>query len=114
NNTIRECRAELPQGSYGNPFALSGWAFSGPHYLITNSRATSCTAVGVNDGLSHGFNSGGVNLANIKDCEVDGNTFIDCYGAAYSDTGTIDGLRVTNNTVIRGWQGGGLANSVGP
>src|SRR5205823_10267867 len=57
-----------------------------------------------------GFTSGGVNLANVKDCEIDGNTFIDCFGTAYSDTGSIDGLRVTNNTVIRGWQGVGLAN----
>jgi hypothetical protein len=108
NNIIRECRAEQPQGTYGNPFALSGWTFSTPNHLITNSKVVNCTAIGVNDGLSHGFTSGGVNLANVKECVVDSNTFIDCYGAAYIDVGSIDGLTVTNNTVVRGWMAIGL------
>ena len=65
--------------------------------------------MGVNDGRTNGFTSGGVSLANVKNCEIDGNTFIDCYGAAYTDVGSIDGLRITNNTVVRGWQGVGLS-----
>ncbi len=101
NDIIRDCRAELPRGTYGNPFALAGTAAC----PITNSKVVGCTAVGINDGSNHGFTSGGVNLAYVKDCEVDGNTFIDCYGAGYLDVGTIDGLRVTNNTVVRGWMG---------
>ena len=105
NNVIQFCRAELPQGNYGNPFALAGWS----PYLITHSRVVSCTAVGVNDGLGNGFNTGGVNLAYVKDCQIDSNTFADCYGASYQDTGSCDGLRVTNNTVIRGWLGVGLS-----
>lgn len=109
NNIIRECRAELPQGTCGNPFALAGWVNSPPWHLIVNSKVVSCTAVGANDGLTNGFTSGGVNMANVKNCEIDGNTFIDCFGAAYLDVGSIDGLRVTNNTVVRGWQGVGVA-----
>jgi parallel beta helix pectate lyase-like protein len=110
NNVIQFCRAELPKGNYGNPFALVGWVNTTPYHLITDSKVIFCTAVGVNDGLAHGFTTGGVNLANVKDCQIDGNTFTDCYGAAYIDTGSCDGLRVTNNTVIRGWQGVGLAD----
>ena len=113
NNVIQFCRAELPQGNYGNPFALAGWVWGNQH-LITNSRVASCTALGVNDGLARGFTSGGVNLANVKDCQIDGNTFTDCFGAAYIDTGSVDGLSVTNNTVVRGWQGVGLASSTLP
>ncbi len=113
NNVIQFCRAELPQGNYGNPFALAGWVWGNQH-LITNSKVASCTAVGVNDGLARGFTSGGVNLANVKDCQIDGNTFTDCYGAAYIDTGSVDGLSVTNNTVVRGWQGVGLASTTLP
>jgi hypothetical protein len=113
NNVIQFCRAELPQGNYGNPFALAGWVWGNQH-LITNSKVASCTAVGVNDGLARGFTSGGVNLANVKDCQIDSNTFTDCFGAAYIDTGSVDGLSVTNNTVVRGWQGVGLASSTLP
>ena len=113
NNVIQFCRAELPNGNYGNPFALAGWVWGNQH-LITNSKVVSCTAVGVNDGLAHGFTTGGVNLANVKDCQIDGNTFTDCYGAAYIDTGSVDGLSVTNNTVVRGWEGVGLASSTLP
>jgi hypothetical protein len=114
NNTIENCRAELPQGTYGNPFALAGWTFTTPKYLLTNSRVVGCTAVGVNNGSQTGFTSGGVNVANLKNCTVDSNTFIDCFGAAYIDSGSVDGLAVTNNSVTRGWQGVGLANPALP
>ena len=116
NNVIQYCRAELPQGNHQGPFGLAGWVWSEPKHLLTNSKVLSCTAVGVNSGLSTGpgFASGGVNLANIKDCQIDGNTFIDCFGAAYIDTMSLDGLQITNNTVIRGWQAVGVANWVMP
>jgi hypothetical protein len=110
NDVIDSCRAEQPQGNYGSPFSLTGRI----PYLITNSKVTSCTAVGANNGGLTLWTPGGVNLADIKDCQVDGNTFIDCQSAAYSDSGTVDGLQVTNNTVIRGWQGVGLANQLLP
>jgi hypothetical protein len=110
NNVIDSCRAEQPQGNYGSPFALVGRI----PYLIVNSKVVSSTAVGVNTGVFAGFTSGGANLTNVKDCQVDGNTFIDCQGASYQDSGSCDGLQITNNTVIRGWQGVGLANSVLP
>jgi hypothetical protein len=103
-NVIQSCRAELPQGNYGSPFALFGWS----PYVIVNAKVLSSTAIGVNDGLADGFTSGGVNLADVKDCQIDSNTFTDCFGAAYEDTGSCDGLSVTNNTVIRGWGGVGL------
>ncbi len=31
----------------------------------------------------HGFTTGGVNLGSVEDCQIDGNTFTDCYGAAH-------------------------------
>lgn len=114
NDIIQFCRAEQPWGNYGNPFGLSGWINSAPTHLITNSKVVSSYAGGVNDGLPNGFTSGGVNLCNVKDCQIDGNTFVDCYAASYQDTGSCDGLRVTNNTVIRGWEGVGLASPTLP
>jgi hypothetical protein len=113
-NVIQFCRVELPQGNYGAPFGLGGWNSSTPSYLITNSKVVSCSAFGVNDGLTNGFTSGGVNLGNVKNCQVNSNTFTDCYGAAYIDTGSVDGLQVTNNTVIRGWSGVGLGSHALP
>lgn len=114
NNTIQFCRAEQPQGNYSNPFALAGWVNSTPYYLITNSKVIYSTAIGNNDGGNTGFNSGGVNMANVQNCIVDSNTFTDCVAAAYIDTGSVDGLQVTNNTVTRGWQAVGLATTVTP
>ena len=67
---IQFCRAELPQGNYGNPFALAGWADSLPNHLLTNSRVVSCTAVGIKNGLATGFTSGGVNFSNLKNCQI--------------------------------------------
>jgi len=114
NNVIQFCRAEQPQGNYGNPFTLAGWRTPTANHLLTNSRVVSCTAIGVNSGLPSGFNPGGVNVCNLKNCQIDGNTFIDCTGAAYTDTGTIEGLSITNNTVVRGSLGVGLMSTVTP
>jgi hypothetical protein len=111
NNVIQYCRVEQPQGNYGAAIGLAGWRNSYPYYRITNSKVVYCTVVGINTGLVNGFTSGGVNLADIQNCQVDSNAFTDCFGAAYSDTGAIDGLEVTNNTVIRGWQAVGFANT---
>ena len=111
NNVIQFCRVEQPQGNYGAAIGLAGWRNSYPYYRITNSRVVSCTVVGVKTGGVNGFTSGGVNLADVKNCQVDSNTFTDCFGAAYIDTGGVDGLQITNNTVIRGWQGAGFANT---
>jgi hypothetical protein len=113
NCVIQSCRAEQPWGNYGNPFSISGWVNTAPNHLLTNSKVLSCTAVGVNGGVT-GYTSGGVTFGNVKDCYIDSNTFIDCYGAAYTDTGTIDGIQIINNTVIRGWEAVGIRTSVYP
>jgi len=112
NDVIQYCRAEMPQGNHEAPFALAGFLYSTPTHLLINSKVISCTAVGVYGALSNapGFASGGVNLANVQNCQIDSNTFIDCFGAAYIDTGSVDGLQVTNNTVTRGWLGVGLSS----
>jgi hypothetical protein len=117
NNAIQYCRVESPQGTHMSPFGLTG-GNSTLSYLMTNSKVIGCTAVGVNNGLGStfsnhvvGFDTGGVNMANVKNVTIDGNTFIDCQSAAYIDIGSCDGLTVTNNTVIRGWDGVGIGNS---
>jgi hypothetical protein len=110
NNVIQFCRAEQPHGNYGNPFSLTGWA----PYVIANSKVLSCTGVGVNSGTHAGFTSGGVNFGGVKNCVIDSNTFIDCYGVAYSDTGSCDGLQITNNVVTRGWNAVGLGSPTLP
>ena len=114
NDVIQYCRAEMPRGNHEGPFNLTGFLYSTPTHLLTNSKVISCTAVGVYGALSTspGFASGGVNLANVQNCQIDSNTFIDCFGAAYIDTGSVDGLQVTNNTVTRGWLGIGLLSPV--
>ena len=114
NNVIQFCRAEQPQGNYGSPYALAGWINSMPFHLITNSKVVSCTATGLNDGQPDGFTTGGVNLANVKDCWIEGNIFTDCYAASYQDTGSCDGLHVINNTLVRGWEGVGLSSPTLP
>jgi hypothetical protein len=101
NDVIQFCRVELPQGTHGSPYALFGGA---PHFLA-NSKVYSCSATGVRSGANDGFTSGGVNLADIKDCQIDSNTFTDCQGAAYQDTGNCDGVKVTNNVIVRGSMG---------
>ena len=95
-------------------YGCAGWANTVPFHLITNSKVLSCYAAGANNGLESSFTTGGVNLANVKDCQIDGNTFVDCFGAAYIDTGSVDGLHVTNNSVVRGWFGVGLSSSAVP
>ena len=64
--------------------------------------------------MNTGFTSGGVNLANVQDCWIDNNSFTDCLGAAYIDTGSVDGLHVLNNTITRGWEGVGLSSTAMP
>ena len=109
-NVIRFCRADSPHGNYGAPFALHGRA----GYPITNSMIVSNTAVGIKDGSTNGFSSGGANLAYDESCTVEGNIFVDCFGVAYQDTGTLKNLTVHNNTAMRAWYGVGvtLMNSV--
>jgi len=114
NNVIQFCRAEQPQGNYGFAFGLAGWIDSIANHILTNSKVIGCTAVGVNNGMATGFTSGGVSFGNVKVCRIDGNTFIDCAGAGYTDTGTIEGLSITNNTVVRGWLGVGIMSTVEP
>jgi hypothetical protein len=108
NNIIRNCLVEQPCGNYGAPFAMSGADNARP---ITQSKVTGNTVKGVNNGLNGGFTTGGVNMAWIKGVEISGNTFNDCSGLSYIDTGSMDGLIVSNNKLIRGSFGVGLAQS---
>jgi len=106
-NVIRFCRADSPHGNYASPFALHGRAT----HPITDSMVVSNTAVGINDGLSDGFNTGGVNLAFHQNCIVEGNTFTDCFAIAYQDNGTLKNLTVRNNVAVRAWDGVGVTLS---
>ncbi len=97
NNIIKTCRAELPAGNYGSPFALFG-----------NSKAQvlSCFAQGRNNGKSDaGWVTGGVNLANVLNSLIDGCTFIDCMTACYHDTSIINGVTLQNCVAIRAASG---------
>jgi hypothetical protein len=107
-NTIRYCRAELPRGNYGAPFALHG---GGGHFLV-NTAFYGNYAAGLNNGGSLvGFTSGGVNGADLKDCRIHDNTFVDCLGAYYQDTGTSERIQILNNKVVRGWLGVGFSGA---
>ncbi|HEY1769199.1 MAG TPA: hypothetical protein VGG02_02970 [Chthoniobacterales bacterium] len=113
---IRDCRAELPQGNYGSPYALHGWppTDGGAGHFITNSSAYGNYAAGQNNGLTTGFTTGGINGAFIKDCQVYENIFIDCQSAYYQDTGSAESLKITGNTVTRGWSGVALVAAGDP
>jgi hypothetical protein len=120
-NTISNCQVDSPQGTHMAPFGISGLSgLTGPPAITynTGAKVVGCTATGVNSGYGGpgrlGFSSGGVNFGNVKNLTIDSNTFIDCYGAAYCDTGSTDGLQVTNNTVIRGWAAIGLGSPTPP
>jgi hypothetical protein len=95
-NEIRNCIVESIYGTYGNPYA----AANGPFKIHDNY------AFGVNNGFGQIFNSGGVNLAFVKQGEIYNNTFIDCASIAYLDTGYCKALKVYDNTLIRGSDGG--------
>jgi hypothetical protein len=117
NNVVQYCRVELQQGNHGDPFGLLGWP-GPPTYLITDSRVIYCTAIGNFGGFvwsdpSIGFTSG-VNFGNVSNCQIDNNTFIDCTGVAYIDTGSCNGVAITNNTLIRGQLGVGISTQGGP
>lgn len=107
-NIIRYCRAELPQGNYGAPFALHGWASNGVEHFITNSSVYGNEAIGQNTGLPTGFITGGVNCGYVKNCQIHDNLFVDCQSICYQDTGSLDGLQILNNKLVRGWMGIGL------
>lgn len=107
-NIIQNCRAELPQGNYGAPFALHGWVDSKQTRFISNSLVSGNVAIGQESKEMSGFSTGGVNGAFIKDCQVSDNSFVDCQSVFYQDTGSVDGLIVSGNTLTRGWMGVGL------
>jgi hypothetical protein len=100
NDVIEDCVVEQFLGNYGNPFYLGG-DFVGGHPL-RHSKVVRCLARGRNTSNANiGFNSGGVNGAGIKDCEISDNTFIDCGHIYYQDTDRSENIRVVNNTAIR-------------
>ena len=79
---------------------------------MTNSRVEFCTAIGKQGivgyptpGSVTPFTSGGVNLADVKNCIIHHNRFEDCQGAAYQDTGGFDRIEILDNTVVRGFTG---------
>jgi hypothetical protein len=101
-NVIDSCIVESPSStqSCGAPYALFGTA---------NSKVIDCVGIGLNNGGSRaGFNTGGVNIADLDDCEIARNSFIDCAGIVYHDTGSVNGLHVVGNSCVRGWTGIGL------
>jgi hypothetical protein len=107
-NVIDSCIVESPASAQtsGAPFALFGTA---------KSKVIDCKAIGLNNGGSRaGFNSGGVNIADLDDCEIARNTFVDCAGLVYHDTGTVNWLRIVENSCIRGWTGIGLVATARP
>jgi hypothetical protein len=113
-NIIRYCRAELPQGNYGAAFALQGWVSGSMTHFMTNSSVYGNYVAGQNTGTAIGFTTGGVNAAFIKNCQIHDNTFTDCQSIYYQDTGSIDGLQILNNKLVRGWLGIGLVASADP
>lgn len=115
-NLMTNCLVEEWHGNYASPFALAGFrgspSYPGVVTAMTNSRVEYCSAIGKpgivgypDRGSVTPFTSGGVNLADVKNCVVRNNRFVDCQGAAYQDTGGFDGVEVSGNTVIRGFEG---------
>jgi hypothetical protein len=104
-NVIAFCRAEAPAGNYGSTFNLMGWMNGQTHRLMTNSQIHDCVGIGINNGLNGGFLTGGASISNAKDCQSYNNSFTDCGSAFYCDTGSLENIQITNNTVVRGTLG---------
>lgn len=100
DNTIDNCTAKQPYGNYGATFAL----FGNSSFKIRNSKVINSKGIGINSGSDSGFNTGGVNVAYIDHCLINGNTFTDC-DLYHHDTGSADEIIVSNNRVIRGHYG---------
>jgi len=110
-NRITYCRAELPEGNYGSAFNIAGEVSYSPIRYVLDSKVDHCTVVGVNNGLPGlptGFTNGLGGAAFVKNFETSNNLVTDCQGVFYSDTGTLEDIRILNNTVVRGWIGIGI------
>jgi hypothetical protein len=114
-NHIIYCLAEDHFGNYSNPFALGGFrpGDGSPNYVQRNATIEFCAAIGkqgiVGNETAYGsvtpFTTGGANIADVVDCKIHGNTFIDCASIVYTDTGGYTNVEISDNTLIRGWQG---------
>jgi hypothetical protein len=106
-NVIAFCRGEAPAGNHSSTFNMWGWGSSLPNRLMTNSQIHDCVGVGINNGLAfgYGFDNGGANLGNAKDCQIYNNTFVDCGSAFYCDTGTLENIQISNNSCVRAFAG---------
>ncbi len=115
-NVISHCIVENWFGNYANPFALAGFrgspSFPGVVRWMANSRVEYCTAIGrpgiigyPQPGSTTPFSSGGVNLADVKDCVITHNQFLDCQSIAYQDTGGFENVEISDNTLVNGFQG---------
>jgi hypothetical protein len=125
NNLISHCLVEDCYGNYGNPYAFGGFrgspSYPGVVHQTTNSRVEFCTAIGRPGPVGYQswtgtgwiplrgsvspFTSGGVNLADVRNVVIRGNTFTDCQSIAYLDTGGFEGVEISGNTLSNGWTG---------
>lgn len=118
NGLMTRCLVELCYGNYANPFSIGGnegapsASYPGVLNILENSTVEFCRAIGTRGksgfsvpGSVSAFTSGGVNLGGHRNTRIYGNQFIDCPSIAYQDTGTCDGIVVSNNTLVRGRQG---------
>jgi hypothetical protein len=114
-NRISHCRAELPAGNYGSAFNIAGEVSFSPIRYVIDSKIDHCTVIGINNGLSTaGFTNGLGGTAFARNFEMSDNFVTDCAGVFYSDTGSLENIQITSNTVVRGWQGVGLASRTMP
>jgi hypothetical protein len=114
-NRISYCLAELPAGNYGSAFNIAGEVSFSPIRYVIDSKIDHCTVIGVNNGvMTAGFTNGLGGTAFAKGFETSDNFVTDCAGVFYSDTGSLENIQITNNTVVRGWQGVGLASQTLP
>ncbi len=108
-NRISYCRGELPAGNYGSAFNIGGPSNFSPIRYVINSKIDHCTVIGINNGLlTAGFTNGLGGSAFAKNFEMSDNFVSDCAGVFYCDTGSLENIQITNNTVVRGWLGIGL------
>jgi hypothetical protein len=105
-NVIAYCRGESPAGNHGSTFNITGYGFAdGTGRLVTNSQIHDCVGIGINNGSNPGFENGGANFGNAKGCQIYNNSFTDCGSAFYCDTGTLENIQISNNTLVRGHLG---------
>ena len=94
NCLAEKCVVESPRGDYQAGISFFGW---NDNQAVPNESKPMVHCRAINNRFLGRFQSGGINLAFVKDITITGNYFHDSQGV-HHDTGAADKITITNNT----------------